>query len=77
MHLQKYMYMCMYLYMHRYYIHIHINLYIIYKQNIILIHIEFSSVIQSYPNLCDPMNCSTPGLPDHHHLPELTQTHVH
>ena len=28
-------------------------------------------------NLCDPMNCSTPGLPVHHHLPEVTQTLVH
>ena len=37
----------------------------------------FSSVHQSCPTLCDPMNCSTPGLPVHHHLPEFTQTHVH
>ena len=36
-----------------------------------------SSVTQSCPTLCDPMNHSTPGLPVHHHLPELTQTHVH
>ena len=36
-----------------------------------------SSVAQSCPTLCDPMNRSTPGLPVHHHLPELTQTHVH
>ena len=35
------------------------------------------SVTQSCPTLCDPMNCSTPGLPVHHHLPEFTQTHVH
>ena len=34
-------------------------------------------VAQSCPVLCDPMNCSTPGLPVHHQLPELTQTHVH
>ena len=39
--------------------------------------VQFSSVAQSYPTLCDPMNCSTPGLPVHHHLPEFTQTHVH
>ena len=39
--------------------------------------IQFSSFAQSYPTLCDPMNCSTPGLPVHHHLPEFTQTHVH
>ena len=38
---------------------------------------QFSSVTQSCPTLCDPMNCSTPGLPVHDHLPELTQTHVH
>ena len=39
--------------------------------------IQFSSVAQSCPTLCDPMNCSTPGLPIHHQLPEFTQTHVH
>ena len=38
---------------------------------------EIRSVAQSCPTLCDPMNCSTPGLPVHHQLPELTQTHVH
>ena len=38
---------------------------------------QFSSVTQSYPTLCDPMNHSTPGLPVHHQLPEFTQTHVH
>ena len=36
-----------------------------------------SSVAQSCPTLCDPMNRSTPGLPAHHQLPEFTQTHVH
>ena len=39
--------------------------------------VKFSSVIQSCPALCDPMDCSTPGLPVHHQLPELAQTHVH
>ena len=39
--------------------------------------IQFSSVAQSCPTLCDPMNCNTPGLPVHHQLPEFTQTHVH
>ena len=39
--------------------------------------VQFSSVAQSCPALCDPMNCSTPGLPVHHQLPEFTQTHVH
>ena len=38
---------------------------------------HFSSVAQSYPTLCDPMDCSTPGLPVRHQLPELVQTHVH
>ena len=35
------------------------------------------SVAQSCPTLCDPMDCSTPGFPVHHHLPEFAQTHVH
>ena len=39
--------------------------------------VQFRSVAQSCPTLCDPMNCSTPGLPVHHKLPEFTQTHVH
>ena len=38
---------------------------------------QFSRITQSCPILCDPMNCSTPGLPVHHQLPEFTQTHVH
>ena len=38
---------------------------------------KFSSVTQLCPTLCDPMNCSTSGLPVHHQLPEFTQTHVH
>ena len=37
----------------------------------------FSSVAQSCPTLCDPINQSTPGLPIHHQLPEPTHTHVH
>ena len=39
--------------------------------------IQFSSASQSCPTLCNPMDCSTPGLPVHHQLPEFTQTHVH
>ena len=39
--------------------------------------VQFSSVTQSCPTLCNPMNCSMPGLPVHHQLPEFTQTHVH
>ena len=38
---------------------------------------EFSSDVQSCLTLCDPMDCSTPGFPVHHQLPELAQTHVH
>ena len=39
--------------------------------------VQFSSVTQSCPTLCNPMNRSTPDLPVHHHLLEFTQTHVH
>ena len=39
--------------------------------------VQFSSVAQSCPTLCNPMNRSPPGLPVHHQLPEFTQTHVH
>ena len=39
--------------------------------------VQFSSVAQSCPTLCDPTNRSTPGLPVHHHLREFTQTHAH
>ena len=39
--------------------------------------IQFSSVAQSCPTLCDPVNHSMPGLPVHHQLPEFTQTHIH
>ena len=38
---------------------------------------QFSSVAQSCPTLCNPMDCNMPGFPVHHQLPELTQTHVH
>ena len=43
----------------------------------IKLFIQFSSAAQSCPSPCDPMNCSTPGLPVHHQLPGFTQTHVH
>ena len=39
--------------------------------------VQFSSVAQPCQTLCDPMNCSTPGLPVHHQLPDFTQTHIH
>ena len=38
---------------------------------------QFSSVTQSCPTLCNPMDCSTPGFPVHHQLTELAQTHVY
>ena len=41
------------------------------------IYIQFSSAAQLYLPLCDPMDCSMPGLPVHHELQELTQTHIH
>ena len=47
---------------------------LIYQDNVT---IQFSSVIQSCPTLCDPMNRSTPGLPVHHQLLEFTQMHFH
>ena len=51
-----------------------------FKGSISMFHneiVQFSSVAQSCPTLCDPMNRSMPGLPVHHQLLESTQTHVH
>ena len=48
-----------------------------HKSSQITDRFQFSSVAQSCPTLCDPMNPSTPGLPVHHQLPQFTQTHVH
>ena len=42
-----------------------------------ILDIQFSSFARLFPTLCDPMDCSMPGFPVHHQLPELTQTHVH
>ena len=39
--------------------------------------VQFSSITQLCSSLCDPMDCSTPGFPVYHQLPEFTQTHVH
>ena len=44
---------------------------------LLFISVQFISVAQLCPTLCDPKNCSTPGLPIHHQLPEFTQTLVH
>ena len=46
-------------------------------QSMGLQRLQFTSVTQSCLALSDPMNCSMPGLPVHHQLPEFTQTHVH
>ena len=67
--------------------HVYVYIQYIYKKDMcvyiavcvyIYIYIyKFSSVAQSCPTLGDPMDCSTPGLPAHHQLPELAQTHAH
>ena len=41
------------------------------------VSVQFSSVTQSYPTLCNPVDCSKLGLPVHHQFPEFTQTHAH
>ena len=46
-------------------------------QHQIFCSLLFSSIAQSCPTLCNPMDCSMPGFPVHHQLPELTKTHVH
>ena len=57
------------------YMHIYIHI-LVHLYTSICVY-QFSSVAQSCPTLCDPMNRSTPGLPVHHQLLESTQTHVH
>ena len=42
-----------------------------------ILSVQFSSVAQLCPTLCNPMDCSTPDFPVHHQLPEVAQTHVH
>ena len=54
----------------------HFHSYIIFHSIFFWLLIQFSSVTQSCPILCDPTNHSTPGLLVHHQLPEFTQTHV-
>ena len=46
-------------------------------KNILNNSVQYSSVTQSCSTLCNPMDCSMPGLPVHHQVPEFTQTHVH
>ena len=52
------------------YLHWHLHIILSYGS------VQFNSVAWSCPTLCNPMDCSTPGLPVHHQLPEFTQTHV-
>ena len=59
------------------FITLYIYLFIWWKHISSTLFSQFSSVAQSCPTLCDPMNRSTPGLPVHHQLLEFTQTHVH
>ena len=47
------------------------------KASILQHSVQFSSVAQSCPTLCNPMDCSTPVFPVHHQLPELARTHVY
>ena len=56
-----------------------IRLTIVFKNTLTFSHFEVFSSVQllSRIRLCDPTNCSTPGLPVYHQLPEFTQTHVH
>ena len=57
---------------------IHLLIMYIYWFCIATASVQFSSVQSlSRARLCNPMNCSTPGLPVHHQLPEFTQTHIH
>ena len=50
---------------------------IYFKGQLLNVLVQFSSVAHSCLTLCDPVDCSTPGLPVHHQLPEFTQTHPH
>ena len=54
-----------------------LTLYHIWFAKFPILSVQFSSVTQLCPTLCDPMNCSMPGLPVHHQLLEFTQTLVH
>ena len=65
---------------------LHVSYYLLNRQvssspreyiNFLTLSWKFSSVAQSCPTLCDPMDCSMPGFPAHHQLPELAQTQVH
>ena len=70
-HAHAYIYVCVYMCI---YIH---NMFFQSKKITFLLSVQLSSVTQSCPTLYGPMDCSTPGFPVHHQLPELAQTHVH
>ena len=53
------------------------GLILLLSQGLHISSVQFRSVAQSCPTFCNPMNCSTPGLPVHHQLPEFAQTHAH
>ena len=55
----------------------HFLLNLIDLDRFLLFQVYFRSVTQSCPTLCNPRDCSTPGFPVHHQLPELAQAHVH
>ena len=74
--------MCVYIYIYMYvFMYLKLYIYTIYLicrfDHPLFESIQFSSVAQSCPTLCKPMDCSTSGLPVHHQLLEFTQTHVH
>ena len=48
-----------------------------FSKTVLVMLVQFSSVAQSCPTLCNPINCSMPVLPVHHQLPEFSQIHVH
>ena len=77
---EKYCTVCIYIYMHTYqeyvystsswFIHLLMDTWVAFISSV-----QFSRSVVSY--FCDPMDCSTPGLPVHHQLLEFTQSHVH
>ena len=59
------------------YVYMYIYVYMISISICVYVSVQFRSVANSCPPLCDPMDCSKPGLPVHHLLQEFTQTHIH
>ena len=69
--------MCIYIHIHNIYTHICIYTHTFSIYRVKDLSVWFSSVAQSCPSLCNPMDCRMPGFPVHHQLPELAQTHAH